>query len=32
MDIVDKVAAVPVGAADKPIDPVIINGIDIETV
>ena len=32
MDIVDKVAATPVGAMDKPIDPVIINGIDIETV
>lgn len=32
MDVVDKVAATPVGAQDKPIDPVIINGIDVETV
>lgn len=31
MDVVDKIAAVEVGAGDKPIEPVVINGIDVET-
>ncbi len=32
MDIVDKIANVAVGAADKPIEDVVINGIDIEVI
>lgn len=31
VDIVDKIAAVPVNAQDKPLEDVIINGIDVET-